>query len=298
MMEVAAWIRSDIEGIQVLETLLPRKQRDMQEEGEQTLPKVSETVRRRGRFPSSSSSDPGYSEVELDALPNCWGYGLMVVGHSLGAGVASILSLMLKPKYPELRCIAFSPPGCIFDYKLAEKSSEWITSVFVGKDMIVRASWHSLIKMRGQVLDMIRRAKANKNTILSSSIKDHSVEDLLYGEDSVPQTPYHAALKQRIEKLSSQTKMHMEHVRMYPPGKLLHLAKTDRSGSTGGIGACCCRYATCGFCQQKDNFYVPMWVEDRQMLDEFLVSSSMLLDHFPDVVNEAILKVNHDFNLN
>lgn len=41
-------------------------------------------------------------------------YGLVLTGHSLGAGVVSVLSVMLKREYPELKCYAFSPPGCIF----------------------------------------------------------------------------------------------------------------------------------------------------------------------------------------
>jgi len=33
------------------------------------------------------------------------------VGHSLGAGVAAILAILLKNDYPNLKCISFSPPG-------------------------------------------------------------------------------------------------------------------------------------------------------------------------------------------
>ena len=44
------------------------------------------------------------------------GYRLVLSGHSLGAGVVSILSLLLLRDYPDLKCYAFSPPGCIFRY--------------------------------------------------------------------------------------------------------------------------------------------------------------------------------------
>jgi hypothetical protein len=76
-----------------------------------------------------------------------------------GAGVASILSLMLRPRFPGLRCIAFSPPGCIFDRRLADASAAWISSPFVGKDMVPRSSWHNLVILRGQMLDVLRRSK-------------------------------------------------------------------------------------------------------------------------------------------
>ena len=41
-------------------------------------------------------------------------FGLVLTGHSLGAGVASILSVLLRREYPNLECYAFSPPGCVF----------------------------------------------------------------------------------------------------------------------------------------------------------------------------------------
>lgn len=40
-------------------------------------------------------------------------YRLVIVGHSLGAAVASLLAIILKPKYPKLHCFAYSPPGCV-----------------------------------------------------------------------------------------------------------------------------------------------------------------------------------------
>jgi sn1-specific diacylglycerol lipase len=48
------------------------------------------------------------------AKPEFRHYRLVVTGHSLGAGVASVLSVILKRDYPDLVCYAFSPPGCIF----------------------------------------------------------------------------------------------------------------------------------------------------------------------------------------
>lgn len=37
-------------------------------------------------------------------------YDLIVVGHSLGGGCAQVLSLMLRPSFPSLRCYAYEPP--------------------------------------------------------------------------------------------------------------------------------------------------------------------------------------------
>ena len=47
---------------------------------------------------------------------------IIVVGHSLGGGVASIIALLLKTYFSDhikrcnVQCFAFSPPGCVFRY--------------------------------------------------------------------------------------------------------------------------------------------------------------------------------------
>jgi len=38
-------------------------------------------------------------------------YELVLVGHSLGAGAAAILAIMLQQEYEDLHCYAYSPPG-------------------------------------------------------------------------------------------------------------------------------------------------------------------------------------------
>lgn len=66
----------------------------------------------------------------------------MVTGHSLGAGVASILTLLIKLsdgfKFPNLVCYAFSPPGSLFSFPLAQYCKEFITAVVIGNDLVPR----------------------------------------------------------------------------------------------------------------------------------------------------------------
>lgn len=45
-------------------------------------------------------------------------YRLIITGHSLGAGVAALLSIILQPVYPNLHCYAFSPPGGLIKYNI------------------------------------------------------------------------------------------------------------------------------------------------------------------------------------
>lgn len=43
-------------------------------------------------------------------------FKLVIVGHSLGAGTAAILALLLRQSYPNLYCYAYSPPGGLLRY--------------------------------------------------------------------------------------------------------------------------------------------------------------------------------------
>lgn len=116
---------------------------------------------------------------DLKNLPDVSNYKLVILGHSLGAGVASILSLLLKPTYNHIRCIAYSCPGCVFDLELANKTKEWIITPFLGKDLVVRANFQNLKLLRIQLLESIRKAKVDKLTIMKSLVKNTHADDLM-----------------------------------------------------------------------------------------------------------------------
>ena len=58
-------------------------------------------------------------------------YQLIVTGHSLGAGVAGILAVLLKPAYPGLHCFTYSSPGCIFRSALSSIMSSVLRFLLV-----------------------------------------------------------------------------------------------------------------------------------------------------------------------
>jgi len=49
-------------------------------------------------------------------------FRLILVGHSLGAGTAAILALLLRGEYPNLHCYAYSPPGGLLRYAFRKRS--------------------------------------------------------------------------------------------------------------------------------------------------------------------------------
>jgi len=51
----------------------------------------------------STDDDPPFRQTHT--------FDLVLVGHSLGAGTAAILAILLKPEHPTLQCFSYSPPG-------------------------------------------------------------------------------------------------------------------------------------------------------------------------------------------
>nr|DBA20252.1 TPA: hypothetical protein GDO54_015964 [Pyxicephalus adspersus] len=70
-------------------------------------------------------------------------YRLVIVGHSLGAGAAALLAIMLRSSFPTLKCYAFSPPGgllsfCFSDVKYSARWSKEtsFSSIYISPRMI------------------------------------------------------------------------------------------------------------------------------------------------------------------
>lgn len=63
-----------------------------------------------------------------------------VAGHSLGAGVAALMTLRLKDKYPSAKCWAFCPPGGLMSANLSHAAQGFVNCVVVGKDIVPRLS--------------------------------------------------------------------------------------------------------------------------------------------------------------
>ena len=96
----------------------------------------------------------------------CSGYTLRVVGHSLGAGVAAVLATFLRPQYPSLRCLAFSPPGCVFSRRLANECKDYVTSYVLGDDVVPRLGLASMENLRHELLVCLSKIKVPKHEVL------------------------------------------------------------------------------------------------------------------------------------
>ncbi|KAJ1553613.1 hypothetical protein HK405_007422 [Cladochytrium tenue] len=94
--------------------------------------------------------------------------GLVVTGHSLGAGVAALLAALLRPEYPAACCYAFEPPGCLVSAAVAEYLEPFCTSVVMGDDLVPRMSRNSMEMLKQDVIRQLRTCDHPKWRIFGS----------------------------------------------------------------------------------------------------------------------------------
>jgi len=213
-------------------------------------------------------------------LPNCTGYKLLVLGESLGAGIASIETLLLRSAFPQVHGYGISTPGCMFSRELAEECSSYFTTVFAGKDLVPRANWQSLQKIRLESLQNLRRCKVNKNVCLRSAYKNTRFDDMAYAEDQVPDNKHTRRLQKMMDHAVCQITDHVHtelyKIPMFCPGKLIHMIKTQTVVENGW------------FRNKRKRAYEAVLIHDRSDLCHFELSRRMIEDHMPTVVREAI----------
>eukprot|EP00529_Nitzschia_sp_RCC80_P001868 CAMPEP_0113440922 /NCGR_PEP_ID=MMETSP0014_2-20120614/810_1 /TAXON_ID=2857 /ORGANISM="Nitzschia sp." /LENGTH=878 /DNA_ID=CAMNT_0000331737 /DNA_START=104 /DNA_END=2740 /DNA_ORIENTATION=+ /assembly_acc=CAM_ASM_000159 len=167
-------------------------------------------------------------------------YKLRIIGHSLGAGVASILSVLLRPEYPTLRCLAFSPPGCVMSKDLADASMEWTTSFVVGDDIVPRMSIEGFEELRDCVLDMICRIKIPKYQVTRAQqeLQDDkvttekkakaktSLRSILYEHDEVEDSKFRQQVLEFWKFQDDMKQQNSSHyIELCPPGEIIELFK-------------------------------------------------------------------------
>jgi hypothetical protein len=155
------------------------------------------------------------------------GYNLRVVGHSLGAGCATILALFLRSKIPSLRedgrklqVWAFASPP-ILDLESAIACSPFVTTVVNNCDIVPRANVAPLAVTARLLRSVNNRLKernldfTNFQTTFAflNKIREGIDGDMLMSADEVV-----SELERGIEKVDLKDKDHL-----YVPGKVVVL---------------------------------------------------------------------------
>jgi len=238
-------------------------------------------------------------------------YTLRIVGHSVGAGIATILSLMLRQRYPNLRCLAFSPPGQ-FTWRLGNESKEFCYSFVLDSDFVPRLTILSMEHLRNEVLDMIGRLKVSKKDVMNSVVNNNfhccrkqevdeldvieaEIDRMLYPKGQIPtDSAFFSQLLAFQEIVSERKELRGEFTKLdlYPPGRIIHLVKTgQRNGCSLKLAKC----VSCGM-SNAGSEYTPVWAENDDF-NEVVVSQTMWTDHFPNRVCTELEKLASSFNI-
>uniref|UniRef100_A0A0E0MNG0 Fungal lipase-like domain-containing protein n=1 Tax=Oryza punctata TaxID=4537 RepID=A0A0E0MNG0_ORYPU len=80
-------------------------------------------------------------------------YGVKIIGHSMGAGIAAILTYILREneKLSSSTCLAFGPAACM-TWDLAESGKDFITTVVNKNDLVPSFGKVSAAKLRTEVM--------------------------------------------------------------------------------------------------------------------------------------------------
>jgi sn1-specific diacylglycerol lipase len=191
-------------------------------------------------------------------------YRLYITGHSLGAGVAAILALLLHSEFPTLKCLAFEPPGCVLSTGISMQ--DYILSFVHGDDIIPRLSVTALESLRDDVLEMIARSQVPKFKVLHPNplLRRTKDEKLAHRRTSIPESSFYDQLKEfwayHRDRKSERGERSAQ--LCIPGSRIVHLVKTKN-----GQGARATLPNT-----------TPIWARRDDFL-EIQLASSLVADH-------------------
>lgn len=148
-------------------------------------------------------------------------YSLVICGYSLGAGIGAILSVILKSRYPHLKCYGIAMPGSVLSERLANATRDFIYSYVVDVDMIPRGSIRSLEDLRDRIVDALNECNRCKLNILTRTFARTLIKH---------RQVFHTNVDSTISQLVIRNNQRIERERLVLPGTIIHLFSTDRIG--------------------------------------------------------------------
>lgn len=208
------------------------------------------------------------------------GYRMLVAGHSLGAGCAAILAVILHPTFEQLQCLCFSPPGCVFSKTLAAQS--YIRTYVVDSDIVPRLSLHSVEGLRMDVLETIARIKVPKHCVAVTA----EASTTLVLHEQIPDSPFYQrvqAFREHQQELSDRR----SDEKLYLPGQKVVYMVPQQQDPHSFLEKHLLR-------QKPRKRYTPAWA-DAEHFREIQVVRTVMNDHDPQNMSNILNQLAESF---
>lgn len=211
-------------------------------------------------------------------------YSFIITGHSLGAGVAVLLSILLKPVYPDLKVYAFATPAGLLSREAARYTESFVMTVGVGDDFIMRLSVESFEDLRGQLFNVLQACRLPKYRVMVNGfgyalfgVPSRDLESTWRHDRPSPAHRHHSVL---LPVQNTTACIYAEvasrrysRTRLYTPGCILHIARKKKTKDDKKAG-------------NGDSFEM-RWVPAEDFT-EIRIMPRMLLDHLPENVYKTL----------
>nr|XP_026696611.1 sn1-specific diacylglycerol lipase alpha [Ciona intestinalis] len=200
-------------------------------------------------------------------------YKFILVGHSLGAGVAAILSIMLHPTYPQLECYCYAPPGGLLSFSAMESSKVYIQTAVLGNDVVIRTGLPQLEVLRNKITNLLKKTQLPKYRIILGNI-------FHCGKDSSADLSQHIEMSNITEKFNETGEGSNSAEKLYPPGKILHVIYRKQEDQSSWFNS-----------RKESVEYYALHADNANHFNEIIVSGNMISHHFPQELLKALEKV-------
>nr|XP_034840765.1 sn1-specific diacylglycerol lipase beta isoform X3 [Maniola hyperantus] len=226
-------------------------------------------------------------------------YDLILTGHSLGAGVAVLVALKLRPKYPHLKVFAFSTPAGLISREAARFTESFVLSIGVGDDLVMRLSVHSIENLRTKVIQTIHATKLPKYRIMLNGfgyalfgVPARDLESTWRRPEDLEANNSDDSDALLVQGVSTEAALVSRNVfarrfssaRLFTAGRILHIVRRKRMGIENNESDEERKVRT------QEPTYEMRWACPEDFM-ELQVMPRMLLDHLPENVHRTIQTV-------
>ncbi|XP_076236236.1 diacylglycerol lipase-beta [Calliopsis andreniformis] len=218
-------------------------------------------------------------------------FNLMLTGHSLGAGIAILLGFLLRTRYPDIKVYAFSTPAGLLSRELARISEEFVLTIGVGDDFVMRLSVDSVENLRTSLLMTLHACRLPKYRVVLNGLgyilfgipqKDLSKTWANCNVTTTASSGQSPLLNERDLTRTEEsnkyerdiTKRRFSRVKLYTGGRILHIIRRKSKDSDEESN-------------NKEKIYEMRWAQPEEFT-ELIVMPRMLFDHLPKSIQKAL----------